>query len=93
VGPIEFSHLDNDHFPAAEWRQKIVETLQKSLNLPENLCIHGFNVNVKGKTLKRASTIVKHSKFMRNMIINPIYPPEPDLTQAVIAEKPEEDEE
>ncbi len=46
--------------------------------MPDNLCIHGFNVTIKKKTLKRRSTIVKHSRFLRNLEVSPIFPPEPE---------------
>lgn len=46
--------------------------------MPENVCIHGYKVNIKGKTLKRRSTIVKHSRFLRNLEVIPIFPPEPE---------------
>lgn len=54
--------------------------------MPENLCIHGFKVSVKGHTLKRRSSVVKHSRFLRNLEVYPKYPPEP-----VIEEKNEEE--
>jgi len=46
--------------------------------MPENICIHGLKVTIKKKTLKRASTIVKHSRFLRNLEVFPIFPPEPE---------------
>ena len=46
--------------------------------MPANLCIHGYKVAVKGRTLKRRTTIVKHSRFLRNMEVYPIFPPEPE---------------
>lgn len=49
--------------------------------MPENVCIHGYKVNIKGKTLKRRSTIVKHSRFLRNLEVIPIFPPEPEPIQ------------
>jgi len=89
-GPIEFSGLDQESFPGAEWRNEIVGNLSRSLYLPENLCIHGFNVTVKNKTLKRASTIVKHSRFLRNLIVSPVFPAPPKQVEA--APKDEEEE-
>lgn len=68
-------------------RQYIVELLLKSPYLPENLCIHGFKVAVKKRTLKRRTTIVKHSRFLRNMEVFPLFPPEPE---PVVIENPGE---
>jgi hypothetical protein len=41
------------------------------------VCIHGFKVCIKQRTLKRKSTILKHSRFLRNLEVFPIFPPEP----------------
>ena len=46
--------------------------------MPESVCIHGFKVCIKKRTLKRRSTIVKHSRFLRNLEVFPIFPPEPE---------------
>jgi len=46
--------------------------------MPDNLCIHGYRVTIKKRTLKRGSTIVKHSRFLRNLEVVPIFPPEPE---------------
>ena len=73
-GPVEFTRLDQPDFQAALWRDKVIDFLSKSVLLPENLCTHGFKVNCKGKTLKRATTVVKHSRFLRNMVVHPNFP-------------------
>lgn len=39
--------------------------------------MHGVAVTCKGRTLKRASTIVKHSRFMRNLVVAPRFPEPP----------------
>ena len=46
--------------------------------MPDNLCIHGFKVQVKNKTLKRRTTILKHARFLRNLEVTPVFPPEPE---------------
>lgn len=46
--------------------------------MPDNICIHGFKVTIKRKTLKRGSSIVKHSRFLRNLEVFPVFPPEPE---------------
>lgn len=60
--------------------------------MPENICIHGLEVTIKSKTLKRASTIVKHSRFLRNLEVYPVFPPEPEPVQPVEEENQEEAE-
>lgn len=46
--------------------------------MPSNLCIHGYNVTIKKRTLKRRSSIVKHSRFLRNLEVYPVFPSEPE---------------
>jgi hypothetical protein len=58
--------------------------------MPENLCIHGVDVTVKNKTLKRATTILKHSRFLRNMIVYPKFPIMEIVQAPVVQEKTEE---
>ena len=78
-GPIEFRDLDkeeNQH-NGEVWRNQVIEQLlTKSVmyGFPENLCIHGLNVQIKGKTLKRATTILKHARFLRNLKVTPVLP-------------------
>ncbi len=55
-----------------------ITTLERTPRMPKNLCIHGFNVLIRDRTMKRATTILKHSRFLKNMKITPIYPPEPE---------------
>jgi len=61
--------------------------------MPENICIHGFRVTIKKRTLKRRTTIVKHSRFLRNMEVYPQYPPEPESFHAEVDENQGKDEE
>jgi hypothetical protein len=76
-GPIEFTGLNHPAlFNGEEWREVVINALETNLYMPENLCIHGYNVTIKNKTLKRASTIVKHSRFLRNMVVYPLFPEE-----------------
>lgn len=61
--------------------------------LPDFLCIHGYKVTVKKRTLKRRSTIVKHSMFLRNMEVIPEFPPEPEPIEAINEDNGEGEEE
>jgi hypothetical protein len=46
-----------------------------SPHLPsDNILIHGFNILGKGRTLKRASTILHHARFLRNLEVQPMLP-------------------
>ena len=40
--------------------------------------MHGLKVRINGRTLKRPTTVVKHSRFLRNLDVIPILPPEPE---------------
>ena len=42
------------------------------------MCLHGYKVAIKGKTLKRRTQLLKHSRFLRNMEVYPIFPKEPE---------------
>lgn len=92
-GPVEFHGLDEpETFEGEHWRHLIEEQLAASVYLPENLCIHGFNVTIKNKTLKRATTVVKHSRFLRNMVVYPRMPAV-QVHHEVVHEKNHADEE
>ena len=60
--------------------------------MPEALCIHGYKVTAKGRTLKRRSTIVKHSRFLRNLEVVPEVPVEPEPVEVVDEEGEQENE-
>lgn len=38
------------------------------------ILIHGVNVLVKKRKLKRRTTLLKHSRFLQNMTVTPIVP-------------------
>lgn len=61
--------------------------------MPENLCIHGYKVTVKKRTLKRRSTIVKHSRFLRNLEVVPEVPAEPEPVPVIDEENENNGEE
>jgi hypothetical protein len=74
-GPIDFYGLDQEDFPMDQWYEEILGTLMSSAHLPaDNILIHGFNILGKGKTLKRASTLLHHARFLRNLEVQPLLP-------------------
>ena len=67
-GPIDFYDLTEEPFPVDHWYEEILSTLMNCPYLPpDNILIHGFNLTAKGKTLKRGSTLLKHSRFLKNL--------------------------
>jgi len=56
----------------------VVTVLEKNQMMPSGIMIHGLKVLVKGRTLKRASTLLKHSRFLKNLRVVPVFPPEPE---------------
>ena len=77
-------------------RKYVEGQLTKSPYMHDNICIHGFKTCIKGRTLKRRSTIVKHSRFLRNLEVYPIVPPEPIIVveeEALEGENNEEEDE
>ena len=90
-GPIEFEGLqmDNTDFNLEEVNEKIIQFLEDvSLVGEHQYCIHGYAIKIKGRTLKRASTILKHSRFATNLQVQPVFP-----VQVVIQEGMDEQEE
>lgn len=78
-GSVEFAGLnlseDEEPFDYLFERENVINILQRSSFLPQNLCIHGFRVMVKRRNLKRRTTLLKHSRFLRNMEVMPNPPP------------------
>ncbi len=91
-GPVEFKNLDAPEFNGEGARKSVVDALERSLYLPRNLCLHGYKVTIKKKTLKRSSTIVKHSRFLKNLEVMPIFPPEPEPVKEQEGEEEGEDD-
>ena len=73
-------------------RAYISETVETDY-LPKALCIHGLKVMVKGRTLRRRTTILKHSRFLRNLVVSPIFPSEPEPVVVEDEENKEEEDE
>jgi len=42
----------------------------------KRICVNNYNVLIKGRNLKRGNTILKHSRFLRNLSVTPILPKE-----------------
>jgi len=74
-GPIEFTGLnlgeDESPFDYIYERENVISILNRSSCLPQNICIHGFRVKIKNRNLKRRSSLLKHSRFLRNMEVTP----------------------
>jgi len=65
-------------FVPEEQRKRVNDKLDSSMLLPNNLCIHGLKVKVKKRNLKRRTTLLKHARFLRNLEVYPVLPPEPE---------------
>ena len=81
-GPVEFEGLDQTDeqqaFEPESQREHVTSALDRSILLPSNLCVHGFKVKVKKRNLKRRSSLLKHARFLRNLEVLPVLPPEPE---------------
>jgi len=77
-GPITFKGLDSSDFNGDMTREMVMSYLEKTPRMPKDLCIHGFNVLIRDRTLRRSSTILKHARFLKSMKVTPIFPPEPE---------------
>ena len=67
-GPVEFEGLNLSEeeapFDPEGQRGKVSAVLERGLYLPNNICLHGFKVKVKNRTLKRRSSLLKHARFL-----------------------------
>ena len=95
-GPVEFEGLDladdQQAFEPEAQREHVTNALDRSILLPSNLCVHGFKVKVKKRNLKRRSTLLKHARFLRNLEVLPVVPPEPEAAAEGENEGSDEDE-
>lgn len=93
-GPIVFEGLDLDDavdpFNPEDQRKRVTDLLERGIHLPTGLCQHGFRVTVKGRNLKRRSSLLKHARFLKNLEVRPNGPPPP--VEEVKAEDEEENE-
>lgn len=67
-GPVEFEGLNLSEeeapFEPEAQRDKVAAALERGIYLPPNVCIHGFKVKIKNRTLKRRSSLLKHARFL-----------------------------
>ena len=89
-GPIEFSELNLTEsempFDADGNKLRIIDSLDLHLQQP-SCCIRGHTVQIKGRNFKRRSTMLKHGRFMQNLVVSPVYP---KLVEAVEEEGEDE---
>jgi hypothetical protein len=66
-GPLEFMELDKTPeekvFKDEEERAFIIKQLEDTLGEPL-ICMHGYNVKIKGRTFMRRTTMLKHGRFL-----------------------------
>ena len=76
-GPIEFNQLNmsdaDQPFDYEEAKQRIIDSLDLHMQQP-SCCIRGHTVQIKGRNLKRRSTMLKHGRFMQNLMVSPVLP-------------------
>ena len=82
-GPIEFTGLDGE-IDGDTQRQIVIGHLEKVNPALAKICNNfGYRICVKGRTLKRATSLLKHARFLQNLEVTPVWPPEPKLVQDV----------
>lgn len=76
-GPIEFTELnlkeESKAFDADAQKQRIIDSLDLHMDQP-SCCIRGHIVEVKCRNFKRRSTMLKHGRFMMNLMVKPVFP-------------------
>ena len=77
-GPVEFEGLDlteeQQPFVPEDERKRVTDVLERGTGMPPGLCIHGYQVTVKDRNLKRRSSLLKHARFLRNLQVKPLMP-------------------
>ena len=78
-GPLEFDDLDGDLDYEAV-RKRIIDALEQSQPYKDatggRVCVHGLRVLIKDRSLKRSSSLLKHSRFALNFVVTPVWPVE-----------------
>ena len=76
-GPVEFADLDSDSFDATKQRNRVQKMLENRTMLSEpgnQIFVHGYRIMVKGRTMKRRTSVLKHSRYLKNLVVSPVYP-------------------
>lgn len=66
---------DQQEFEFEKERQRVCDEIERSPFMPQQVCIHGYNVLVKKRNLKRRTSLLKHARFLNNLIVTPKDPP------------------
>lgn len=69
--------MDGEGFDIDLARQRIVDSLEENDSvfcLGGPVCMHGYRVQAKKRTLKRSSTLLKHGRFLENLQVLPVFP-------------------
>lgn len=95
-GAVEFTKLnDAAGWDAQQQKEMVINVLENTEGLGERVtevCIHGYRVMVKERNLKRPSSLLKHGRFLSNVEVRPVYPPEPEPEMADAEEAEEEED-
>lgn len=78
-GPITFTDLDQP-IDAEATRQLVQDMLNgtESMQKAGEILVHGLRIKVKDRTLKRGTSLLKHSRFLSNLEACPVFPAEPE---------------
>ena len=52
--------------------------------------MHGYKVEVKERTLKRRTSLLKHARFISNLEVKPVFPVEQELVPEAVVEEEED---
>lgn len=76
-GPLEFDGLnltdEQLKFDDEKARQYVIDSLDDSMGEP-HICIHGYLIEIRGRRFKRRTTMLKHGRFLQNLLVSPVYP-------------------
>jgi hypothetical protein len=78
-GPVTFEGLNISEtdraFDYQAQREIVLTNLNTCQLMPQNVCVHGCRVRVKNRNLKRRTSLLKHSRFLRNLEVTVNPPP------------------
>jgi hypothetical protein len=52
--------------------------------------VHGYRIEVKERTLKRRTSLLKHARFISNLEVKPVFPAEQEIVPEAVAQEEEE---
>jgi hypothetical protein len=86
VGPVELN-CEEEVFNANDIEDVIIRKFKRDFLELEKLCVHGYELTVNGKKLRKAKQLLVNGKHASKIVITPVIPVEKVLVEE--EDKPE----